>query len=106
MATASIQSAGSSTAAGSTGTGSTGTGSAGDKGIDAATRAKISDLGSSDKAVLDMIQSKFAKEDLTPLQQNELQYLFSKRQQEASLISNLLRAAFDAASNVVRNIRG
>ena len=83
-----------------------GGGSNGNKGIDRATRDKILDLGTSDQEVLDLMQTRYGKEDLTPLQQNELQFLFSRRQQNATLLSNLIRAFFDTASNVVRNIRG
>lgn len=73
--------------------------------IDQATRQKLLDLSTSDKEVIEIMQKKFGRDDLSFSQQQELQYLFSVRQQKVSLISNLLRSIFDTASNVVRNIR-
>jgi hypothetical protein len=76
------------------------------KGVDSKTKDKILNLATSDKEVMTLIEKQFSKADLSPLEQNELQYLFSRRQQISSLISNLARAAFDTANNIVRNLRG
>lgn len=77
----------------------------GKNGIDEGTREKLLDLSTSNREVLDLVQQKFGQEELTPLQQQELQYLFSVRQQKTSLISNVLRSLFDSISTVVRNFR-
>ena len=74
-------------------------------GIDQGSRNKIADLSTSNSEVLELMQKKFGRDDLSPLQQQELQFLFSQRQEKVSLLSNLIRAFFDTMSNVVRNIR-
>ena len=61
-------------------------------GIDVDTRSRLLDLSTSNRDVLNLIQRKFGREDISPLQQQELQYLFSVRQQKTSLISNVLRS--------------
>ena len=77
-----------------------------DKGeIDSNTREKILDLSTSNTEVFELMQKKFGRDDLNPLQQQELQYLFSERQSKVSLFSNMIRTIFDSLSNVVRNIR-
>ncbi len=77
----------------------------GRNGVDTNTREKLLDLSTSNREVLDIVQRKFGQDDLTPLQQQELQYLFSVRQQKTSLISNVLRSLFDSISAIVRNFR-
>lgn len=74
-------------------------------GVDSSVEKKILDLGTSDRDIIQLMQNKFSRDDLSFSQQQELQYLFSVRQQKISLISNLLRSIFDAAANVVRNMR-
>lgn len=74
-------------------------------GINQGARDKILDLSTSNNEVLELMQKKFGRDDLTPMQQQELQFLFSQRQQKVSLFSNMIRALFDTLSNIVRNIR-
>jgi replication initiation and membrane attachment protein DnaB len=66
---------------------------------------KISNLNTSDKEVRDLIEKVMSDKNVSPADTNILQYTLSRRMNNASLISNLIKTITESSRAIINNFR-